>query len=117
LEQKDLERKKLAKEIEDYKTGQKAANLYWAFVILIPLMFIGFNSIAYIAIAILLVLSIHIKTRRIAYFLLTVPIPIYAFFIGGWVGFLAGFVPAILVGMFCAANYVHHKESKRLEGV
>lgn len=117
LEQGDLERRKLAKEIEDYKSSKKMANIYWGAVVFIPLMFIGFNTISYSAIAILIVLSFHMRTRRIAYLLLTVSIPIYAFFVGGWIGLLVGLVPGFIVATLCAANYMHHQESQRLEQV
>lgn len=115
MNEEDVSRKKMAKEIDDFKQSRKAAKWYWVFLVLEPLMFIGFNTASYIVIGVLLVLSIHIKTRVVAYILLTVPIIIYAFYLGGWVGMLAGFVPAFLFGGACIENYEHHKKVKELE--
>lgn len=114
MPENEIDHKKLAKEIEDFKTSKKAANLYWGFIIVMPILMTGFNPISYVISLILILLSFSMKTRKIAYFLAVIPIPIYAFFIGGFVGALIGLVPAVIMALICAANYAHYLEVKRI---
>lgn len=114
MEAEEIERKKLAKAIDDHKEGRKAANVYWGILLAVPILTLGFSSLAFIAVVILILLSIHIKTRKLVYVLVTISIPIFGLVIGGWIGALVGLGPAIIIALLCAANYAHYTETKSI---
>lgn len=111
----NIEHRRMAMAQEEHKKSEKASNLYWGALLVIPFMTIGLNGIAAILSLTLFLLSISFKIRKVLYFaLILLPFP-YSFILGGFPGLIGGLVLAVIIAVVCSANYQHVESKSELK--
>lgn len=115
MNNKNIDYRQIAIEQEEYKKSEKASNLYWGLLLVLPFLTIGLNGIAAVLSIILFILSISFRIRKVLYFILTfLPFP-YSFVLGGFFGLIGGLILAAIIAIACSANYQYVISKRELE--
>ncbi|EGQ21125.1 MULTISPECIES: hypothetical protein [Sporosarcina] len=117
MSEQDLEYKKMAKAQQDYKDSEKASNLYWGMLIVMPLILIGANEATFLVILALFILSVPMIFRKVMYFALSLSPFVFFSLNYGWVGLAVAIIPASIGALASAANYKFVCEKKELESM